>query len=260
VHTGRARSKIKSALKDQRRMVAAEGKELLQRKMKSLKLEFTPDNVGILVKHFGRTVASDLYYAIATKQVDVSEIKDLRSSKGKLELPQPKPAPVDEADVDPGLATHVRKGDELLIFDESAKQIKYQIAPCCNPIAGDDVFGFVTSKGEIKIHRTNCPNAESLLSNYGYRVVRTKWTSQEELAFLTGLRITGLDDVGVMQRITNVISGEMQVNIRSISVDSGDGVFEGKLAVYVKNKEHLENLIKRLKKLEGIYTVTRLDN
>lgn len=262
VHTGRARSKIKSALKEQKRLVAEEGKDILQRKMKALKVEFTADNIGVLVKYFGLNVPHDLYYGIATKQIDPADIRDLRVSKGKFELPPPKQVQVQqqEAEVDPGLVTHVRRGDELLIFDESAEQIRYQIAPCCNPIAGDDVFGFVTSKGEIKIHRTNCPNAESLLSNYGYRVVRTKWTSKEELAFLTGLRITGLDDVGVMNRITNVISGEMQVNIRSISVDSGDGVFDGKLTVYVKNKEQLEALIKRLKGLEGIYTVTRMDN
>ena len=259
VNTGRARSKVRNALKEQKRAVAEGGKEALERKLRALKVEFNAENIGMLVKYYGANTPHDLYYKIAQKQIDLTELKDLKGQKGRIEIPQPKPQVI-EPEVDPKLAGRVRKGDELLIFDESAEQIKYQVAPCCNPIAGDDVFGFVTSKGEIKIHRTNCPNAESLLSNYGYRVVRTKWTNKEELAFLTGLRITGLDDVGVMNRITTVISGEMKVNIRSISVDSGDGVFEGKLTLFVKNKEHLEKLIKRLKGLEGIYTVSRLDN
>lgn len=259
VKTGRARSKIKSALKEQKRLIAEDGREMLLRKLKSLKIEYTADNIGLLVKHFGVNTPHDFFYAIAQKNIDVGDLKALRGKKGNIELPQPD-LDQEELKIDPRVEGSVRKGEELLIFDESASQIKYQIAPCCNPISGDDVFGFVTSKGEIKVHRTNCPNAESLLSNYGYRVVRTKWTSKEELAFLTGLRITGIDDVGVMNKITSVISGEMKVNIRSISVESGDGVFEGKLTLFVKNKQHLEKLIKRLKKLNGIYTVTRLDN
>src|SRR5688500_13568581 len=147
------------------------------------------------------------------------------------------------------------KKQVCLIIGESSSQINYQFAKCCNPIPGDDVFGFVTVNGEIKIHRTNCANAMQLMSNYGYRVVKTKWNKQEEIAFLTGLKISGLDDVGVMNKITSIISAELHLNMRSISIDSREGMFEGKIMVYVNDTRELEVLIGKLKPLPGISEV-----
>jgi GTP pyrophosphokinase len=136
----------------------------------------------------------------------------------------------------------------------------YKLANCCQPIPGDDVFGFVTSGEGLKIHRTNCPNAASLLANYGHRVVKAKWAKNKEISFLTGVKINGIDDVGVINKITNVVSGELKMNMRSMSIDSSDGVFEGTIMVFVNHKEELDVLCKRLEELEGINKVLRLDS
>jgi GTP pyrophosphokinase len=152
------------------------------------------------------------------------------------------------------------KGYELIIFGENSDKIQYKLANCCQPIPGDDVFGFVTTGEGLKIHRTNCPNAATLLANYGHRVVKAKWAKNKEISLLTGVIINGIDDVGVIHKITNVVSGELKMNMRSMSIDSKDGLFEGKIMVYVNHKEELDELSKRLEKLEGINNVTRLDS
>lgn len=258
VITGRARSRIKHGLKEQRRKIASQGKEMLERKFSQLKVAFNHDNLNTLVEYYNLDSTLDLYYKVSNKRISLNEIRSLKAHGNKLELPKKEPVKADGKKIDK-VKSSFGKDDELLIFGESSKQIKYQFAKCCNPIPGDDVFGFITVNGEIKIHRTNCPNAVQLMSNYGYRVVKTKWTRQEELAFLTGLKITGLDDVGVMNKITTIISGELRLNIRSISIDTKDGVFEGDLMIYVNDTGQLETLIKKLKNLKGINSVTRLN-
>jgi len=142
---------------------------------------------------------------------------------------------------------------------ESSDKILYKLAQCCQPIPGDDVFGFVTSGEGLKIHRTDCPNAAQLLANYGHRVVKTKWAKNKEISFLSGVRIIGMDDVGVIQKITNVISGELKMNMRSLSIDSKDGVFEGTIMVYVHDRDELDVLSQRLASLDGINKVERLE-
>lgn len=258
VVSGRARSKIKQSLKEHRRKIASDGKEMLQRKLKHLKIPFSNENINELVAYYNLTTPLDLYYRISIKKINLSEIKDLKGPGNKIVLPKPEVKESDFVSED-RIKKTISGSDELLIFGESSNKINYSFAKCCNPIPGDDVFGFVTVNGEIKIHRTNCPNAVQLMSNYGYRVVKTKWTRQEEIAFLTGLKITGLDDVGVMHKITEIISGSMRINIRSISIDSTDGVFEGNIMLYVNDTEQLEILIRKLKKLDGVNTVSRLD-
>src|SRR5690606_28279623 len=133
--------------------------------------------------------------------------------------------------------------NDILLIGEDLQKIDYKLSTCCNPIPGDDVFGFVTVADGIKIHRTNCPNAAKLMSSYGYRIVRARWNSQEELAVLTGLRIIGIDDVGLINNITKVISGDFKVNMRSITVDTNEGMFDGSIMVYVNNTKHLDELI-----------------
>lgn len=258
VVTGRARSKIKQSLKEERRKVAGQGKEMLERKFKQLKIDFTHDNLNVLTEFFDVDSTLDLYFKVANKRIPLKDIKALKDGNNKLALPkvEPKKAkskPTTKAD------DSIHKGEELLIFGESSDKINYQFAQCCNPIPGDDVFGFITVNGEIKIHRTNCPNAVQLMSNYGYRVVKTKWTRQEEIAFLTGLKITGLDDVGVINKLTTVISGEMRLNMRSMSIDSHEGIFEGNIQLYVQDTDELEQLIVKLKNLKGIHSISRYD-
>ena len=145
-----------------------------------------------------------------------------------------------------------------LIVGDSVETFKYNLSDCCNPIPGDKVFGFITEE-EIKIHRVNCPNAIQLMSNYSYQVVRAKWTDHELLTFLVGLRLTGIDEIGMVNSITTVISSELNVNIRSMNFESTDGIFEGNIMVYVDNTLHLDSMIKKLKKIVGMDTVLRLD-
>ena len=151
------------------------------------------------------------------------------------------------------------KPAELIIFGESYDKILYKLAQCCQPIPGDDVFGFITSGEGLKIHRADCPNAAQLLAHYGHRVVRTKWAKNKEISFLSGVRLIGLDDVGVIQKITNIISGELQINMRSISIDSADGIFDGTIMVYVHDRDELDDLCQRLASIEGINKVERLE-
>jgi GTP pyrophosphokinase len=153
----------------------------------------------------------------------------------------------------------IGKDAELIIFGESSNQIVYTLAACCKPIPGDDVFGFITATEGLKIHRTNCPNAARLLANYGHRVVKTKWAKNKEISFLTGLRIIGLDDVGIINKITNIISGEMRININALTIESHDGLFTGTIKVYVHDKEELDALVHKLKRLQGIESVDRFE-
>jgi len=255
VVTSRARSRIKHALKEERKKIASEGREILERKFKQLKLAYNHENLEVLCHYFGAENTIDLYFNVARKRYPLNEIKKLKDA-GSNHLVLPKK---EETHIPKKKAPSIKKGDELLIFGESSDKISYQFAKCCNPIPGDDVFGFINLNGEIKIHRTNCPNAVHLMSNYGYRVVKTRWNREKEIAFLTGLTIRGLDDVGVINKLTNVISGEMKINMRAMSIDSHDGVFEGNIKLYVHDTGELEKLIHKLKNLKGIFSITRLD-
>ncbi|RYY00534.1 MAG: bifunctional (p)ppGpp synthetase/guanosine-3',5'-bis(diphosphate) 3'-pyrophosphohydrolase, partial [Gammaproteobacteria bacterium] len=152
-----------------------------------------------------------------------------------------------------------KKDTELIIFGESSDRIVYNLANCCKPIPGDDVFGFVTTGKGLTIHRTNCPNATKLLSNYGHRIVKTKWAKNKEISFLTGLRIIGMDDVGVVNKITNIISGDLRINISAITIESKEGLFEGTIRLFVHDKEELDELVNKLKSLNGIHSVERFE-
>src|SRR5205085_9480916 len=153
----------------------------------------------------------------------------------------------------------IRGTSDMLVIGDNLDKIDYKLSPCCNPIPGDDVFGFITINEGIKIHRVNCPNAIQLMSNYAYRIVKAKWTQQKEIAFLAGIKITGLDDVGVVNNITKVISNELKVNMRSISIDSNEGLFEGTIMLFVHDTAHLDKLITKLQHVTGIYSVLRID-
>jgi len=148
---------------------------------------------------------------------------------------------------------------DVVLFGDVGDKLDYSMANCCTPIPGDDVFGFITIGQGIKIHRKNCPNAPDLIGNYGYRVIKTKWSRKKSIAFLSGIRVTGLDDVGVIQKITNVISKDLKVNMRSISIDASEGIFKGHIMVYVDDTKQLQKLINKLKKVDGIISASRFD-
>jgi len=258
VVTAKAKSKIKSALKEEKRKVAEDGKEILERKLKSLKITYNTENIYKLTYFFKLQTSQDLFYNVAKGLIDLKDLKGYLAAEKVTEVRSPDK--IESAQVETLLKKVKGKDSDTLLIGEDLQKIDYKLSTCCNPIPGDDVFGFVTVSDGIKIHRTNCPNAAQLMANYGYRIVKAKWTSQKELAFLTGLRITGIDDVGLINKITTVISSDFKVNMRSITVDSNEGIFEGSIMVFVNDTEHLDNLIRRLKQVKGVNSVTRFES
>jgi guanosine-3',5'-bis(diphosphate) 3'-pyrophosphohydrolase len=258
VVTAKAKAKIKSALKEEKRKVAEDGKEILERKLKSLKITYNSENIHKLSYYFKLPSTQDLFFNVAKGIIDMKDLKEYQASEKVIEnKPQDR---IETEQVQSLLRSIKAKDSDMLLIGEDMQKIDYKLANCCNPIPGDDVFGFITVSDGIKIHRTNCPNAAKLMASYGYRIVKAKWTNQQELAFLTGLRITGIDEVGLINQLTTVISNDFKVNIRSITVDSDNGIFEGQIMVYVNDTEHLENLVRKLKTVKGITAVNRFDS
>jgi GTP diphosphokinase / guanosine-3',5'-bis(diphosphate) 3'-diphosphatase len=259
VVTAKAKSKIKDALKEEKRKVAEEGKYSLQKKLEGMGALHDRSNIEVLVQYYKLPSALDLWYGIAVKTIDLKDLKLFHVTGDRLEAPKPIKPVYEPRHTEGDGTARPGKDAELIIFGESSDQIKYTLANCCKPIPGDDVFGFVTATEGLKIHRTNCPNAARLLANYGHRVVKTKWAKNKEISFLTGLRIIGLDDVGIINKITNIISGEMRININALTIESHDGLFEGIIKIYVHDKEELDELVVRLKALQGIESVDRFE-
>jgi len=257
VVTAKAKAKIKDSLKEERRKIAEDGKYILQRKLEAIGASYSQYNIEEVMSFYKFNSHLDLYYAIATKANDLKELKEFNVLGDRIEIPKPKPLVVENVH-EQHKQLH-KKDSELIIFGESSDKIMYSLAKCCNPIPGDAVFGFVSTGKGLIIHRTNCPNATQLMANYGHRVVKTKWAKNNEISFLTGLKIIGVDDVGVVNKITNIISGELKINISALTIEGGDGLFEGTIKVFVHNKEELEELVIRLKELSEIQKVDRFD-
>ncbi|HET9055948.1 MAG TPA: bifunctional (p)ppGpp synthetase/guanosine-3',5'-bis(diphosphate) 3'-pyrophosphohydrolase [Chitinophagaceae bacterium] len=258
VITTKAKSKIKDALKEEKRKVADEGKYLLQRKLEQLGASFNHHNIDELVAHYKLPSPLELFYKISIKSIDLKDLKEFQVVGDKIIPPKPLKL-LPEYKEEEIIKAGSKKDAELIIFGESSDKIVYNLANCCKPIPGDDVFGFVTTGKGLTIHRTNCPNAAKLLANYGHRVVKTKWVKNKEISFLTGIKIVGLDDVGVVSKITNLISGELRININAITIEAKEGLFEGNIKLYVHDKDELDNLVARLKSLPGIESVDRYD-
>jgi GTP diphosphokinase / guanosine-3',5'-bis(diphosphate) 3'-diphosphatase len=260
VVTSKAKSKIKDTLKEEKRAVAEEAKYTLQRKLEGMGATMSHYNLEELSNFYKKGSSLDLLYDIAIKKIDLKELKDFTTHGDKLVPPKPVKVAVEEK-TDKGTVakSYDKKDAELIIFGESSDKIQYSLANCCKPIPGDDVFGFVTTGEGLKIHRTNCPNAARLLANYGHRVVKTKWAKNKEISFLTGLKIIGLDDVGVIHKITNLISGELKFNISAMTIEAKEGIFEGNVKIFVHDKEELDELVDRLVSMSGIERVDRYD-
>lgn len=258
VVTAKAKSKIKSSLKEEKRKIADQGKETLERKLKSLKITYNTDNLNKLSYFFKLPSTQELFIAVAKGKIELKDLKDYLASEKEIEN-RGSSEKSDNQKIEALLNKVKGPESDILLIGEDLQKIDYTLAACCNPIPGDDVFGFVTVNEGIKIHRTNCPNAAQLMANYGYRVIKAKWNRQQELTFLTGLHIIGIDDVGLINNITKVISGDFKVNMRSITVDTDNGIFDGSIMVYVNDKEHLDNLIKNLLEVKGVTAVTRFD-
>jgi GTP pyrophosphokinase len=259
VVTSKAKTKIKDTLKEEKRHIAEDGKYILQRKLEGLHAVMNQTNLDELATYYKLNSSLDLLYEIAVKKIDLKELKDFTVHGDKLIAPKPVKIVEEKHEHEIAARSKPSKDAELIIFGESSDKIMYTLANCCKPIPGDDVFGFISTGEGLKIHRTTCPNATRLMANYGHRVVKTKWAKNKEISFLTGLKIIGLDDVGVIHKITNLISGEMKVNISAMTIEAKDGIFEGNVKVFVHDKEELDDLVDELLKLPGIERVDRYD-
>jgi GTP pyrophosphokinase len=232
------------------------------RKLKQIKLEPTTETFDKLRTYFNAKTQLDLFYKVGKGLIVPSEIKKFRN---KQETPDPvKTKNIEDANALKKEMTRAKgKKQEILLIGEDMDIVEYRFAKCCNPIPGDDVFGFVTVSEGIKIHRTSCLNAPELLSKHGQRVVKAKWASKHESSFLAGLGIIGTDRVGLINDVTKIISNELKVNMRSITVDTDTGIFEGNIQLYVNDTRHLDLLIHKLMKVNGVVKVSRfnyLDN
>ena len=254
VVTQKAKAKIKDLLKEAKRKLAEEGKEVLLRKLKQLKIEPTPQTFDVMRLFFNVNSQLDLHVDVAAGKIGLPELK--RFKDYKPEAPRPRA----EEHKKEGEAPPRRLHEDILLIGEDMDVVEYKLAKCCTPIPGDDVFGFVTMNEGIKIHRTNCTNAPELLSNHGHRVIKAKWTSQHEVSFLTGLKVVGTDRVGLINDVSKIISEELKVNMSSIAFRSNQGIFDGEIMLYVNDTRHLDLLIKKLEKVEGVVKVSRFDS
>ena len=259
VVTAKAKNSIKDALREEKKIIAEEGKYSLQRKLEGIGALYNTYNIDQVMFYYKLSSHLDLLFKIATKTIDLKELKLFQVIGDKIEAPKLVNLSPEINLENPALKAASKKDSELIIFGESSDKIKYALGKCCNPIPGDDVFGFVSTGKGLIIHRNNCPNATQLLANYGHRVVKTKWAKNKEISFLTGLSIIGLDDVGVVNKITNIISGELKINIAALTIESTEGLFKGTIKVYVHDKDELEELVTRIKSLNGIQQVIRFD-
>ena len=261
VVTSKARSGIKHGLKDEMRQFAEEGKEIVLRKLKQLKVDIHNDTFNHLTVFFGYNTTTEFLYNVGKGVIETKELKRFKKYKVEKQKPKKRIKRFEDAkSFQQHIAKQKGRREDILFIGEDLDIIDYKLAACCNPIPGDDVFGFVTVSGGIKIHRTSCPNAPQLLSNYGHRVVKAKWASKHRDSFAVSLEIIGTDRVGLISDVTTIISNELKVNMRSITVDTNTGIFEGKIELFINDKSHLTTLIKKLEKVEGVARVTRFDN
>ncbi|MFB9055663.1 RelA/SpoT family protein [Mariniflexile ostreae] len=258
--TARARSKIKSALKEDRKLIAEDGKEILRRKLKQLKITLNEKSVNELANHFKLKTSLDLFYRVGVGSIDNIMLKNFAASRSnalmsyiKSKITRKPNLSKEELD-----QNEITSNFDALVFGKEEEKLDYKIANCCNPIPGDDVFGFLTVSEGIKVHKKNCPNALSLHSNYAYRIISAKWIDSSQQEFLAKIIISGIDNIGLVNDVTRIISSDMHVNMKSISFESNDGLFTGKVNLIVKNNNMLKKLIDKLKKINGIDKVSRV--
>ncbi len=255
--TARARSKIRASLRDEKKSIAAEGKENLRRKLKSQKVTLNEDSINKMVAYFKLQTSLDLFYRVGVGAIDNQKIKDFASSYNNAFISffknrmRKKPVP-EEIEKD-----EITSKFDMLVFGKEEEKLEYKLSQCCNPIAGDDVFGFISVNDGIKVHKKNCPNAISLQSNYAYRIISAKWIDSTQEEFTAEIKLTGIDNLGLINKITEIISDNMHVNMKNLNFDTDSGTFSGKITVVVKNKVILKKLIDNLKEVQGIDKVSR---
>lgn len=263
VHTHRARTRIKSALKDEKRVIAEEGKITLAKEFKKLKISYQNISLKELQQYYKVPSELDLYYKIAINEIDLIQLREFEVKKGVLRPKKTIQKRVRnlfeqrKSEKPKNKKSAVR---EVLVIGDNMEKLDYKFANCCNPIPGEEVYGFITVSEGIKIHKTSCPNTVQLMSNYAYRVIKARWIDENKMDFLTSLKIIGIDDMGIVNSITQIISNELNVNIRSLSFEGHDGIFEGRVMVFVQDTSHLTSLINKLNKVKGVKKIERIDS
>ncbi|MGB0934382.1 MAG: RelA/SpoT family protein [Lishizhenia sp.] len=257
VATARAKQKIKSSLNEAQKEIAADGKEILERKFKQYNIRFTSENISTIEKFYNIPNTLELYTRIARGKIELPKIREIENKGGVLNI-EKKEGKIKKTKHATEITKKLDKSDTIII-GENFKDIEYKIAKCCNPIPGDAVFGFVTVNEGIKIHRNNCPNAENMMSKMAYRCIKARFKSDDTKERIARLKLIGIDDVGIVNQITEIISKQQNVNMKSISFDSNDGIFEGWIEVYVYDLRHLESLIEKFEMVEGVKRTERWD-
>ncbi len=262
VKTSRAKAKIRLALKETQQKNGLMAKEMIERKFKNRKIEFDESTMMHVIKKLGFKATSDFYRQVADQTMDLGTVIDkyLEVQQGEQAVIGDNQARSAEDFVleESKIQQLAQPNDDVLVIDRNLKGIDYQLSRCCNPIYGDDVFGFVTVSGGIKIHRTDCPNAPELRRRFGYRIVRAKWSGKGASQYSITLRVIGQDDIGIVNNLTNIISKEERLVLRSINIDSSDGLFRGNIVVMINDLTRLEALIKRLRTVKGVKQVERI--
>ena len=259
VVTSKAKSKIKEVLKEGKRLIAEDGKALLLRKLRQLKIDANTQVFEKMREYFQVNAQFDLFFKVGKGLITVNDLKSFKDFKPPSPL-KSKPQANDAKSIEMELSKSKGRYNDILLIGEDMDVVEYRLAKCCTPIPGDEVFGFVTVSEGIKIHRTNCPNATELLASHSNRVIKAKWTSQHEVAFLTGLKVIGTDRVGLINDVSKIISEELKVNMSSIAFKSDNGIFTGEIMLYVNDTRHLDFLIRKLNRVEGVVTVSRFDS
>ena len=253
VVSSKSKSAIKQSFSKGKTNHFSIGKEILKRKLNNLKIDFEK-NISPIANYFGYKNVIDFYFDIGKNKIDLKILKNYKESID-LEIKKIK----SKSNTKPKKISKKFSKDNYIVLDGRVGLMDYKFSDCCNPIPGDDVFGFITINDGVKIHRTNCKNSPELLSKYAYRILKAKWYSKNEISFLSSLKIKGTDRVGIIDDISKIISSELKVNMKSISINSNSGVFEGKIQLYVNNTSHLLRLIKKLEKIRNVIKVSRFE-
>jgi len=256
--SGRARSKIKSSLNEEKKHIANDGKVILGRKLKSLKISFDEKTITQLVIYFKIKTSLDLYYRVGAGIIDNKKLKEFSASRNNAIVSFFKNRLKKSSTPEDVNKEELSAKYDHLVFGKEEEKLDYVLAQCCNPIPGDNVFGFITVSEGMKVHKKNCPNAVQLQSNFSYRIIKAKWIDSTQSDFKSELTISGIDTIGLVSDVTKVISDNHSINMISVNFESNDGVFNGKVIVVVKNITILNNLVKNIKKISGIDKVTRL--
>ena len=257
--TSRARAKLRLSLKETRQKQGLYAKELLERRLKNKKLDYDEATVAHLIRKMGFKEQSDFYHQIAEGRLDPSRVLDeYQALVDQSQVKEREAESAENFEYAHPATTEAKKNDDVLIIDKSLKGIDFSLARCCHPIYGDKVFGFVTVNGGIKIHRADCPNAAEMQRRFGYRIVRAQWSGKGSSHYDITLRVIGNDDIGIVSNITNIISKDEKIVMRTINIDSHDGLFSGNLVVQLDDKSKLNLLIKKLRTVKGVKQVIRL--